>query len=103
MSGGSNNRRPPMADAMRWVHQITSIALEMVLPPLLGYFADERWKTGPWLVVVGALSGFAVAMVQLLKLAKQSGRGNPGRPQGGKGSAEGNVPNREAGKGRGGK
>jgi F0F1-type ATP synthase assembly protein I len=102
VSGASNDRRPSMADAMRWVHQITSIALEMALPPLLGYFADERWKTGPWLVVVGAFLGFALAMVQLLNLAKQSSRSNPSQPRGGKGQAENDVTNREAGTGRGG-
>jgi ATP synthase protein I len=79
VSGASNDDRPPMVVAMRWVHQITSIAIEMALPPLLGLWFDKRWRTGPWLVAVGALLGFAVAMVHLLALAKQSGRRDAAR------------------------
>ena len=78
-----------MVVAMRWVHQITSIALEMAIPPLVGHWLDERWGTEPWLVIVGALLGFAAAMVQLLALAKQSGRRGAGRPDGGTGSGRG--------------
>jgi F0F1-type ATP synthase assembly protein I len=78
VSGASNDGRPPMVIAMWWVQQITSIAVEMALPAFLGHLADERWKTEPWLVAVGAFLGFAVAMLHLLKLAKQSARGNSG-------------------------
>jgi F0F1-type ATP synthase assembly protein I len=80
VSGASNDGRPPMVVAMRWVQQITSIAVEMALPAFLGHLADEHWHTEPWLVAVGALLGFATAMVHLLALAKQSNRRNTGRP-----------------------
>jgi ATP synthase protein I len=82
VSGASNDNRSPMADAMRWVHQITSIAAEMALPPLVGFWLDERWRTGPWLVAVGALLGFIAAMVHLLALAKQAERRQGERHQG---------------------
>ena len=72
MSGASNDDRPPMVVAMRWVQQITSIAVEMALPAFLGHLADQRWGTEPWLVGVGALFGFAVAMVHLL-CSRQTG------------------------------
>ncbi len=97
MSGASNDGRPQMAVAMRWVHQITSIGIEMVLPALVGHWADVYWGTEPWLVSVGALLGFTVAMMHLLALAKQSGRRNTGRPDRGAG------PGRGADAGRGGK
>jgi len=79
VSGASNDGRPPMVAAMRWVQQITSIAVEMALPAFLGHLADRRWGTEPWLVGVGALFGFAVAMLHLLSLAKQSGRSSGNR------------------------
>lgn len=66
------DRRPPLAVAMHWVTQVSTISLEMALPPVLGHWADSRWGTGPWLVSVGAIFGFAVAMLQLLKLAGNS-------------------------------
>jgi ATP synthase protein I len=88
VSGASNDDRPPMAVAMRWVQEITSIGLEMAVPALLGRWADVHWGTEPWLVAVGAMLGFAVAMVHLLSLAKQSNRAGVGRK------------NRSAGSGR---
>lgn len=91
MPGASNDDRPPMVVAMRWVHQITSIAIEMALPALLGHWLDGRWGTEPWLVAVGALLGFAAAMVHLLSLAKQSNRTNLRRPHRGTGPGRGGA------------
>jgi len=66
-----------MVVAMQWVSHITTISLEMALPPGLGYWLDEKWNTGPWLVIVGAVLGFSVAMKHLLQLASAtSGNGN---------------------------
>ena len=64
--------RMPLAAAMRWVSQITTIALQMALPPLGGAWLDSIYGTSPWLVCIGALLGFATGMLQLLKLAKTS-------------------------------
>ena len=89
MSGASNDDRPPMVVAMRWVHQITSIAIEMAVPAFLGHWADQHWGTEPWFVGIGALLGFAVAMVHLLALAKQSNRRNIRRPGHGAGPDSG--------------
>lgn len=33
---------PPMVVASRWVHQITTIALEMALPAGVGFWLDRR-------------------------------------------------------------
>ncbi len=62
--------RPPMAIAMQWVSQITTISLIMVLPAGLGYWLDNRWDTEPWLIACGAAIGFAIGMWQLLQLVK---------------------------------
>jgi len=62
-----------MVIAMQLVHQVTAISLEMVLPAGLGYFADQAWGTEPWLVSVGAVLGFVMAMVHLLQLARRAG------------------------------
>jgi ATP synthase protein I len=78
-----------MVVAMRWVNQITSIALEMALPALLGHWLDTRWGTEPWLVAIGAVLGFAVAMVHLLALAKQSNRRGAGGSRRGVGPGRG--------------
>ena len=76
--------RPPLVDAMQWVSQITTISLEMSLPPGLGYWLDQKWDTGPWLVIVGAVLGFTVAMKHLLVLtsvANKDGNSSSSKPK----------------------
>ncbi len=62
---------PPMVVASRWVHQITSIALEMALPAGAGYWLDRRWGTSPWLVVLGACLGFVISGMSLAQMVKR--------------------------------
>ena len=62
--------RPPLVLAMQWVSRVTTISLEMVLPGLLGYWADQQWNSEPVLLVLGVILGFSVGMWHLVKLAK---------------------------------
>jgi F0F1-type ATP synthase assembly protein I len=76
-----------MVVAMQWVNQVTTIALEMVLPAWLGHWLDGRWGTEPWLVAIGGLLGFGAAMAHLMAIArraagKKSGNGQPGKTPG---------------------
>jgi F0F1-type ATP synthase assembly protein I len=82
VSGASNDDRPPMVVAMYWVQQVTSISIEMVAPAGLGYWLDKRWGTGPWVLAVGAVLGFLLALWHLLALAKRGGPGSSGPTQG---------------------
>ena len=59
---------------MEWASRVTTIGLEFALPPLLGSVADRWWKTAPWLTVVGAVLGFAVGMMHVLRLAREKSR-----------------------------
>lgn len=68
----SSQDRPPLAVAMQWVSQITTVSLEMSLPALLGYWLDSKWQTEPWLVVVGGVLGFVVGIRHLLQMVKMS-------------------------------
>jgi F0F1-type ATP synthase assembly protein I len=54
---------------MQSAQQILSIAFEMSLPPGVGFWLDTRWGTKPWLVIVGAVFGFLVAMWHVWKIA----------------------------------
>jgi hypothetical protein len=65
------DERPPLVTAIQWVAQITTISLEMALPAALGYWLDERCGTDPWLVIIGAVLGFATAMWHLLQLTSK--------------------------------
>lgn len=64
---------PPMVAASRWVNEVTSIALQMALPPAAGYWLDRRFGTDPWFVVSGACLGMLVSMISLVQLSKRVG------------------------------
>ena len=59
--------------ASEWISRITTVGLEMALPPGLGYWLDGRWGTEPWLVICGAVLGFAGGFWHLLQLVKPPG------------------------------
>ena len=63
-----------MAVAMVWSSRITTIAMEMVLPALLGIWADRRLGTGILFLLLGVVFGFILGMWSLLKLAKTPSR-----------------------------
>ncbi|MFN0196140.1 MAG: AtpZ/AtpI family protein [Planctomycetaceae bacterium] len=46
----------------------------MSLPAAGGYWLDKSWGTSPWLLALGAVLGFYVAMKHLLALAQRSKR-----------------------------
>lgn len=71
---------PPLAVASRWVSQVTSIALEMALPPAGGYWLDGRLGTEPWCVSAGAVLGMFVAMTSLVQLAKKTNKNSQKPP-----------------------
>ena len=63
-----------MAAAMIWVHTVTTIGGEMALPAYFGYWLDQRWQTSPWLVIVGAILGFVLAMYHIFQIAGVIGK-----------------------------
>jgi len=46
-------------------------ALCFALPVLGGMWLDARWKTTPWLTLVGAAVGFLAGMLRLVRIARQ--------------------------------
>jgi hypothetical protein len=57
-----------MAVALAWAARVTTFGLEMSLPALAGWWADNRWGTGPWLLIAGAALGFASGFLHLLRM-----------------------------------
>jgi hypothetical protein len=72
---GTPNHRHPVAEAMRWVAILTTIAMEMVLPGLAGQWMDRRFGTR-FLVLVGFAIGLTVGLWHLVQLTtpKSDGR-----------------------------
>jgi ATP synthase protein I len=68
------NRPEPrsiLSVGFEWASRATTIGLEFALPALVGALIDRRWGTGPWATVVGAVLGFAVGMMHILRLARE--------------------------------
>jgi hypothetical protein len=80
MNQPSGDHRPPLAVAMQWISQITTIVMEMVLPGLAGQWLDNRWGTG-FIALLGFGVGIAVAITHLIAISKQmsKGRADQGR------------------------
>ena len=63
-------------------------ALEAVFAILIaggiGYWADSRWGTSPWLLLLGFAIGFGSFVLRLIQLGRQLREGEPpagGRPR----------------------
>lgn len=55
---------------MMWATRITSLSMEMVVPALLGLWADQSWGTTPWLLILGACLGLLLAGLHFAQLVK---------------------------------
>ncbi len=67
--------RSPYAAALEWSSRITTISLELVLPPLAGYWLDQRLGTGMLLLILGAVLGFVTATFSLMRLVRSKPSG----------------------------
>jgi hypothetical protein len=71
--------RPPLAVAMEWVSQITTVVAEMVLPGLAGQWLDDRWGTG-FLALIGFALGLTVGIWHLIAMTRPK-TGGTGKDQ----------------------
>jgi hypothetical protein len=62
--------RSPVAVAATWVSVVTTIAMEMAIPPLLGLWLDQKLGTRVVFVTLGAIGGLALGMTTLIRLAR---------------------------------
>ena len=61
-----------MAVALGWVSRITTVALEMVLPGVLGFWLDRQFGLA-FLGLVGFALGFVLGMWHLLAMTRPAG------------------------------
>jgi F0F1-type ATP synthase assembly protein I len=62
--------RSPFALAMEWSVQIMTIALEMVVPILIGAWIDGRLGTKGIIATAGGVAGMTLGIWSLLRLVK---------------------------------
>jgi predicted MFS family arabinose efflux permease len=56
---------------MEWVSRITTVALEMVVPAVIGGWLDQRWGT-KYLALVGVILGVTTGLWHLVWMAKKA-------------------------------
>jgi hypothetical protein len=61
---------------MEWVAKITTVALEMSLPAVVGHYVDRNWGTN-YLALVGLGLGMTVGMWHLLQMTQPKQRRTP--------------------------
>ncbi len=67
-----DDHRPPLAQAAAWASRVMTVALEMVLPGLIGIWIDRKIGTKAVFTLAGFGLGFSVALWHLLQLTKNS-------------------------------
>ena len=73
---GPADDRSPMALAVGLASVIVSIALEMVIPAVVGHWLDDRWSTGPLLALLGLMLGMIVAGWHLIRVVAKLSAAN---------------------------
>ena len=77
--------RSPIAVAMHWASQVTTISIEMVLPILFGVWVDRRLGTKVVFTILGGVGGLWLGIWNLIRIAKVLAAGDKEQGFGGKG------------------
>ena len=74
------DQRSAFAVVAESASKVSTIAVAFTLPAVVGFGLDRWWSSGPVFTLVGVVSGFAVGLSQIMRLAREI----PGRrPAGG--------------------
>jgi ATP synthase protein I len=61
--------RSQIAVGIQWANRITGIALEFVVPMILGVLLDRWWGTNPFATILGGILGFVMGLWHVMRLA----------------------------------
>ena len=77
------DERPGWVIGMEWATQVLTIAIEMALPGLAGFWLDSRLGTKALFLIAGVVLGFVLGLWQLLRLVNRdsTGRQTTSRPR----------------------
>ena len=65
-----SDSRSPVAVAAALASTVTTIVAEMAIPPLIGYWLDEKLGTRVLFVTLGAIGGLILGLNGLIRLAR---------------------------------
>lgn len=62
---------------MQWASRVSSVGFEFAVPPLLGALIDRWLGSSPVAILIGAVLGFSLGMMQILRIAREgTGKGS---------------------------
>ena len=67
-----DDTRSPIAMGYAWATIIISMGFELVIPIVLGIYADHKWGTKCVFLLIGIVVGFFVVIVNFAKLLKSN-------------------------------
>lgn len=73
--------RSNLSVGIGWASRVTTVGLEFVVPALLGVLLDRQLGTSPLALLTGAVLGFAIGMVHILRIAREGDQGQAGPPR----------------------
>ena len=73
--------KPPDSRGFGFYAQMSQVAMEMVLPVLLGVFVDSKFGTTPWVMIAGALVGLFGGLFHLIVLVSRHDGDRPSPPK----------------------
>jgi F0F1-type ATP synthase assembly protein I len=76
--GRSEEPRSNLATGEYWAGRVSAVGFAFVLPPLGGAFLDRWLGTSPIFILLGAVLGFGLGMMYILRLAKDGAPRPPG-------------------------
>jgi len=65
-----NDNRSPIMVGYMWATNVTSAAVEMVIPIVGGVWLDNKFQTKPLFILIGLFLGMTIMLLHLLKFAK---------------------------------
>lgn len=78
-----NDDRSPLAIGMSWATTIMALSAQMAVPPLLGYWVDQRLGTRLVFLFLGLALGVTLSTLGLIRIAKQQAGPGDGHQDGG--------------------
>ncbi len=63
------------SQGMYWASRVTTVGLEFALPALAGYGLDNLWSLRPLGVIAGAVVGFVIGLLHLLRISRAGTQG----------------------------
>ena len=64
----------PTPRDMGYYAALAQIGIEMVIPAIAGYYVDDWLHTTPWIMIAGAVFGFAASLIHLFAILRQKER-----------------------------